>query len=658
MRPLIITVAVVASVILLLLAAGYLTLKSIDVNKYQPEIIAQVEAATGRKLEIRGKLGIGLDNGLVIRVNGLALANAAWGSRPQFLTLGRAEARVALLPLFSGDIRITEISLRDVDLLLETDASGTPNWVLDSHSTTGALPNFDVHSIVIESGQLTWKTARAPGRPLLRLTELAVEAKGRGKQRVLEASARIGDEKLELEGRVPSFLAYASGEALGLDLQVRTADADIQLKGTIQREAWGPNPRLELSAKRLDVAALGRLAGQSMPALRPLDLALNLSRDAEAWRIVNLEAKAGASDIAGELRLGTLGGRRQLSGSLVSRRFDLAELLPAHPASPDAASESGKIFSATPLKLDALRELDGTLQLALTQVNGWGYRLHDVQLDGRLSSGHLSLSPIKARIDGGGHAGGKFELDVGSDTPSWKLDLKVRQIPTAALLGPQQASLIEALADLDLDLKTRGASFDRMAQNLAGRARLLVGKGRARLQTVDRMVGGLSTVAGQLLERGSADAQLNCAIADINVERGVAKAEILMVDSAASTLRGDGQIDLGAEQVALTFTPRPKKPTLSVAVPVHVRGPLRQPQFIADQKASLTKLIGIAGIFVYPPAALATLGDLGGADNECIRLIRGQHSDSNSSSALDKVGDGIGSAAKGVGKGLKKLFGQ
>ena len=178
------------------------------------------------------------------------------------------------------------------------------------------------------------------------------------------------------------------------------------------------------------------------------------------------------------------------------------------------------------------------------------------------------------------------------------------------------------------------------------------------VETVDRMVGGLSTVAGQLLERGSADAQLNCAIADINVERGVAKAEILMVDSAASTLRGDGQIDLGAEQVALTFTPRPKKPTLSVAVPVHVRGPLRQPQFIADQKASLTKLIGIAGIFVYPPAALATLGDLGGADNECIRLIRGQHSDSNSSSALDKVGDGIGSAAKGVGKGLKKLFGQ
>jgi hypothetical protein len=89
-------------------------------------------------------------------------------------------------------------------------------------------------------------------------------------------------------------------------------------------------------------------------------------------------------------------------------------------------------------------------------------------------------------------------------------------------------------------------------------------------------------------------------------------------------VRDDGRIDLGAKSIDLTFTPQPKPPTLTVAVSVHVRGPLRKPPFNKDTKATLGKLLGIAGIVVYPPAAVLAPGDLGGSENPSIGLMRGK----------------------------------
>jgi hypothetical protein len=97
---------------------------------------------------------------------------------------------------------------------------------------------------------------------------------------------------------------------------------------------------------------------------------------------------------------------------------------------------------------------------------------------------------------------------------------------------------------------------------------------------------------------------------------------------------------------------------LTVAVPVHVRGPLRKPQFIKDTKATLGRLLGIAGIFVYPPAAVVGLGDLGGNENPCIGLIQGKASEGEGKPDPAKQPSSSRNPLKSLGRGLKKLFGQ
>jgi hypothetical protein len=224
------------------------------------------------------------------------------------------------------------------------------------------------------------------------------------------------------------------------------------------------------------------------------------------------------------------------------------------------------------------------------------------------------------------------------------------------LLGPKLSSLISAPADMDVDLRTAGGALKPMASNLTGEMRLVFGAGTARIKRIDTLVGGLTTLTGQLLSQGSEDAQLNCAVADFALQKGVATAKVLLIDSQVSTVRGDGRIDLGAQRINLTFSPKAKTPTLSVAVPVHVRGPLRKPQFIKDTKATLGKLFGIAGFFVYPPAAVVALGDLGSQENPCIELLQGKAVAGKGKTHQTKTQATDDNLLESLGRGLKKLF--
>ena len=75
----------------------------------------------------------------------VAFANAAGGSRPDMAKLGVLSAEVKLLPLLSGTVSVSRLVLENVDLLLETDAKGRPNWVFEtaaagSPPTTVAAP--------------------------------------------------------------------------------------------------------------------------------------------------------------------------------------------------------------------------------------------------------------------------------------------------------------------------------------------------------------------------------------------------------------------------------------------------------------------------------------------------------------------------------------
>lgn len=649
--------AITAAIVLAFALVAVFVLRGLDLDAYRPQIIAQVERATGRSLAIGEHLQLGFRRGLVIRARDLVLGNSDWGSQPYLLRIGTAEARLALLPLLNGEIRLRHIDLSQADLQLETDASGRSNWQFgsDSGDAGGDGTNLTFESVTIEAGSITWHDARRDATALT-LGIGGLDVRDDGKTLSLQADVQLADQPLHLRGRLTSPRRWHSTAARDLDLALESAIGNVDARGVFGPATADAGPAFEISASRLQLAKLARLAGHELPELPALTADLSLTRADGTWMVKVRSAAWGESTLRGSARWSADGQRPTLVADVTVDRLDLDAVHARRGRGSTPEPSAPWPLSPASTDLHPLRQLDLTLQLRTARLLTSGQTLRDVRLDAGLAAGRLRTQ-LTATTDGEGRVETATTLDLRGQTPRWTTQLALRQVPVGLLLGPS-ASLVQAPADLTLNLATRGASPRAMVGALSGNARLVVGPGRIRVKKIDALVGGLSTVAGQLFEQGSTDTALNCMVGDFAIEKGIATSRVTLIDSAAATLRADGTADLGKGQLDLTFTPRPKKPTLTVAVPVHVRGPMLAPQVQPDRTASLTKLIGVAGIFVYPPAAVAALGDLGTSGNPCAALLQGGSIAAPEASAAQRVREGVDDAVDSVGQGLKRLFGQ
>ena len=101
---------------------------ALDAGALTPRIVAAIEAATGRAATL-GHVSIGLGLTPRVTIEDATLANIPGGSRPEMARIRHIEAHLALLPLLGGDIAFSRIAVEGADILLETAADGTPNWV-------------------------------------------------------------------------------------------------------------------------------------------------------------------------------------------------------------------------------------------------------------------------------------------------------------------------------------------------------------------------------------------------------------------------------------------------------------------------------------------------------------------------------------------------
>ncbi|MDJ0389620.1 AsmA family protein [Roseomonas sp. E05] len=214
----------------------------------RPRLVAAVEQATGRQLTLSGPVGVKLSLVPTITLEGVALANAPGGSRPEMLTARRVEAELALFPLLSRRLAFQHVTLIEPDLLLELDASGNGNWRFGPprpQSPGGASPAQagseeailmpSVAAVDIEGGKLTWRDARsgraevlgvqhfalraaAPAAPLtfqgafgLRGLDLAAEGSTGPLPRLLGASTEPADWPLRLSLTAPGLQAVLDG---------------------------------------------------------------------------------------------------------------------------------------------------------------------------------------------------------------------------------------------------------------------------------------------------------------------------------------------------------------------------------------------------------------------------------------------------------------
>ncbi|MCH8213646.1 MAG: AsmA family protein [Proteobacteria bacterium] len=306
--------AVIAVLLVAVVVAGVVVLKSIDFNEYRGLIAEQVKAATGRDLTIAGDLRLDISLTPAVAVEGVTFANAPWGSRPEMVTLRRLEVQVELLPLLTGDVRVTRVVLIGLDALLETDAKGRGNWefaapeeaagkAAEEGGEAALLPV--VHEVRIRDLKIVYRDGRTGRRTVFGLDSLEASAEGLDSPLHLALKGAYNGAPFEATGRFGSVNRMIEGRPLPVFVEAKAFGAFVRVEGDIgqPREVTGLNMTvsvrgeelaLTLEAVRAQVPALKDI---EVPAVGPYSLSARIRGSAEKLSVSDIDVSVGRAGL-------------------------------------------------------------------------------------------------------------------------------------------------------------------------------------------------------------------------------------------------------------------------------------------------------------------------------------------------------------------------
>jgi uncharacterized protein involved in outer membrane biogenesis len=204
---------------------------SIDTEQVRWLIIRQVEATTGRALDIRGKIGVKLSLTPSIVLNDVTLSNAAWGSRPEMARARRVEAQIALQPLFSSKIEFSRLVLIEPDILFERNAKGQTNWNFGPPTQGEPTTALHVGRFAVDGGTVTY---RDPVQEhTIGLASLTMLAKHDGGMAV-DAETTYAGHAIKIAGELGALAQIQrQTRPFPIDLSVKIDRAQGRISGTV-----------------------------------------------------------------------------------------------------------------------------------------------------------------------------------------------------------------------------------------------------------------------------------------------------------------------------------------------------------------------------------------------------------------------------------------
>ena len=226
----------------------------------------QVKSATGRELTLAGGVSPSFYPVIGVETGAVALSNADWADAPTMVSASSAKVGVELIPLLSGEIKVSEIRLIDPVIALEVNGDGTPNWEFagsgQPSSTSGAGEDGFVKSVslgeaVIENGSVSF-VDRTTGQAIsVDAINAVIGLDALDSPLSVEGDAVWNGEKTDIALMLSTPAAAMAGEAIEFDIALSSNQAEVTLKGSATPPSATAQPVLnaDFSAKAAAPAA-------------------------------------------------------------------------------------------------------------------------------------------------------------------------------------------------------------------------------------------------------------------------------------------------------------------------------------------------------------------------------------------------------------------
>ncbi|MGI4951624.1 MAG: AsmA family protein, partial [Janthinobacterium lividum] len=372
------------------------------------------------------------------------------------------------------------------------------------------------------------------------------------------------------------------------------------------------------------------LTGIALPATPPYRVGGRLDYAGGVVKFADIAGKVGASDLAGALEVDTGPQRPVLTADLSSKLVDLKDLggfigaEPAGGANARRAAADGRVLPNDPISLPKLNAADVHLKYSAARIQGRAQPLDNMRAALDIENGQVHLHPLSFGI-GTGQIIGDITLAAAGQQIHAKATIDFRRVDVGKLLNAtgvaKGAGTIGGRAVID----GTGRSLAEILGFGNGELKLFMGPGgNVSALLVD--LSGLQFGNALLSALGIPDrATLQCMAVDLTLEKGLATARTMVLDTDEARVGAKGWISLNREMLGLVLETDAKHFSVgSLPTPIDVGGTFANPS-VAPQAGPLAARGAAAvalGIVGTPLAALLPTIQFGtGEDGACQRLL-------------------------------------
>jgi AsmA protein len=533
----------------------------------------QFEAATGRSLEIRGKISPTLFPVLGVRIGDVSVANADWaGTDPMFEAEG-VSLGVHLRPLLSGRVEIDEIRLEAPLVRMAVSEDGRANWEVSptsnsSQQTERELPPISISAVKVQGATIAFDDREAGINYGLEDTDFELKLSDDGVS--LWLAGALSGAPIRARGEIEDPAALLGGDVSSFTFNGEIAKSAVALDGSLDLSPLSVRSSVLFEGGDPD-QLLRRFAGVS------LDLPSALLNDPKFSGTVtyaedgvvylrNGYLRAGPNEVALDADLRSGKPRPRLSARMSSGRLDLSELAsgPAKPANKNSAPgwPRKRIDVSSLGLLDAEIRLD-VAGLSLGQFDV-GRLAATINIDrSRMVSKIHELNVYGGRVDGTAVVNGRNGLSLGGDLRATGLALRPLLIDLA------EQDRLSAPADLKIKYLAVGNTVHDLMQSLSGDGRFKVGSGE--LRGID--LPQLRTALGFGERTPGARTVFEGVGGSFTVDAGVLRNSDMSFASPIVDGTGAGTVDIGRRFVDYRLVPVVSKRAGEITVPLDIAGP-------------------------------------------------------------------------------------
>lgn len=620
--------ALVAAVLVLLVLLW-------DWNWLKPLVEARASAELDREVHLN-HFEVARSWHPLLTADGVTIANPAGFDEPAFAKADRISARVDLRRLLRGELKLDELIVQHPTAELQRAASGQGNWLfpLLNHESE-AEP--EIASLTITEGRVHLLDPKVLNADMV----VNVETQASGGEPQLLATLTGTYNNQEIRGRFIGgsiVMLRDPAHPYPVDLKLAHGSTRMSAVGSVLDPVTLGDADITLEMTGNDMADLYELTGLPLPHTARYRLRGALDYDAGSIRFTHFTGMFGESDIAGELVMSIGRGKRMVVNStLTSRHMVLADLggvigaAPGTPGTPSQAPEhdaaraaaAGRMLPDMPISLPKVRAVDAHVHFTGAHIAGNKMPLDKMVAQIDIIDGRIGIKPLSFKV-GDGDIVMNLALDAQKDLVRMAADVDFRQLDLAyvidkltifkgagtvagqariAATGNSMASML-AHGDGELQLFTEGGDLSSLLVNLAG---LDLGKSLLSFFGIPRQT------------------DLHCAVADYELTQGILNTRLLLIDTAAANILGEGTINLRDETVDYKLKTEPKHPSMmQLHGPINITGSWSQPRIWPDKKVLMPRGVAatVLGVLAVPLGKLLPSLRHGlGKDNQCARLV-------------------------------------